>query len=152
MQQLCLPSRPPVLISRILLLYRLQAPFGLGVCVPAPRFAQSTRQARQLDLLHVLQGFVLGVLQEISLALRMHRQTCGRESGVTHNTQDRRQQYCSCVSALLLSQVLSQIPSFHQECQSLGRDQSSFCTPTPSSLSKAAASTVGRVSRTRSLW
>lgn len=73
MWQLCLSSQSPILISGILLLYCLQAPFCLGICLPTPSFAQSTRQARQLDLLHVLQGFVLGVLQEISLALGMHR-------------------------------------------------------------------------------
>lgn len=73
MWQLCLSSQPPILISSVLLLYCLQAPFCLGICLPAPSFAQSARQARQLDLLHVLQGFVLGVLQEISLALGMHR-------------------------------------------------------------------------------
>lgn len=73
MRQLCLSSQPPILISSIPLLYCLQAPFCLGIRLPAPSFAQSTRQACQLDLLHVLQGFVLGVLQEISLALGMHR-------------------------------------------------------------------------------
>lgn len=73
MRQLCLSSQPPILISSILLLYCLQAPFCLGIRLPAPSFAQSARQACQLDLLHVLQGFVLGVLQEISLALGMHR-------------------------------------------------------------------------------
>lgn len=73
MWQLCLSSQPPILISSVLLLYCLQAPFCLGICLPAPSFAQSARQARQLDLLHVLQGFILGVLQEISLALGMHR-------------------------------------------------------------------------------
>lgn len=47
--------------------------------MPASSFAQSAGQAGQLDLLHVLQGFILGVLQEVTLALRTHRQT-GRES------------------------------------------------------------------------
>lgn len=73
MQQLCLSSQPPILISSILLLYCLQAAFCLGIRLPTSSFAQSTRQARQLDLLHVLQGFVLGILQEISLALGMYR-------------------------------------------------------------------------------
>lgn len=79
MRQFCLWSQPPILISCILLLYCLQAPFWLCICMPASSFAQSAGQAGQLDLLHVLQGFILGVLQEVTLALRTHRQT-GRES------------------------------------------------------------------------
>lgn len=77
--------------------------------MPAARFAQSAGQARQLDLLHVLQGFILGVLQEISLALRMHRQTRRRESGIAHIAQDQKWQFCTSVSVILFSAV-KQVP------------------------------------------
>jgi len=93
MRQLCLSSQPPVLVSGVLLLYRFQAPLGLGVSVPAASPAQPARQARQLDLLHVLQGFALGVLQEVPLALRMHRQTGGTVRGRVHQ-QPRSEPPC----------------------------------------------------------
>lgn len=123
--------------------------------MPTSSFAQSARQARQLDLLHVLQGFVLGVLQEISLALRMQRQTRRRESGITHIARDRQRQYCSCVSDILFGAVEQvQGPISNPFCLLVntspgGRDQSPFCSSVPSSAGKSAASKSGQGERDR---
>lgn len=114
MRQFCLWSQPPILISCILLLYCFQAPFWLCICMPASSFAQSAGQAGQLDLLHVLQGFILGVLQEVTLALRTHRQT-GRVRDHAHCLGPKARTPLSCLLNCSVpwnvTQVLFQIPS-----------------------------------------
>lgn len=65
-----LRSQLPILLAALLLLDGFQAAFALGFCSTAGCFAKSTGQARQLDLLHVFYSFILGILQQISLALQ----------------------------------------------------------------------------------
>lgn len=152
MWQLCLASQPPVLISGILLLYCLQAPFWLGIRLPTSSFAQSARQARQLDLLHVLQGFVLGVLQEVSLALRMQTDTQETVRDRTHRSGPKAAILLSCVCHTVRchgpgprSCLKSPLPPVNASLW--GRDWSPFGSPAPSSARKAAASTVGQAPR-----
>lgn len=70
MRACALPSSQlPVLLTTFLLLYCFQAALALGLCATARAFTQSTRQTGQLDLFHVLYGFILGILQQVSLSL-----------------------------------------------------------------------------------
>lgn len=131
MRQFCLWSQPPILISCILLLYCFQAPFWLCICMPASSFAQSAGQAGQLDLLHVLQGFILGVLQEVTLALRTHRQT-GRVRDHAHCLGPKARTPLSCLLNCSVpwnvTQVLFQIPSAPPSAPLSGRDWSPLCS------------------------
>lgn len=93
----------------------------------ASSFAQSAGQTGQLDLLHVLQGFILGVLQEVTLALRMHTQT-GRESQGSHTLLGTKSKNTTLMCLLNCSvpwnvtQVLFQIPSAPLNATLSGRD------------------------------
>lgn len=66
-------SQLPVLLTTVLLLYCFQAALALGFSTTAGGFTQSTRQAGQLDLLHVFYSFILGILQQVSLSLQTGR-------------------------------------------------------------------------------
>lgn len=66
-------SQLPILLATFLLLYCFQAALALGLGTTARAFTQSTRQTGQLDLLHVLYSFILGVLQQVSLSLQTAR-------------------------------------------------------------------------------
>ena len=66
-------SQPPIVLTALLLLYGLQAALTLHLSTTAGSFTEAARQARQLDLLHVFYGFILGVLQQVSLALQTSR-------------------------------------------------------------------------------
>lgn len=46
-------SQLPILLTTLLLLYGFQAALALGLGTTAGSLAEPTRQARQLDLLHV---------------------------------------------------------------------------------------------------
>lgn len=68
-------SQLPILLTTFLLLYCFQAALALGLSTTARAFAQSTRQTGQLDLLHVLYRFILGILQQVSLSLQTGRKS-----------------------------------------------------------------------------
>lgn len=134
MRQFCLWSQPPILISCILLLYCFQAPFWLCICMPASSFAQSAGQAGQLDLLHVLQGFILGVLQEVTLALRTHRQTGSQGSCTLLGTKSKN---TTLVSAELFGTM---------ECDP-GPVSNPLCPPPPPLVEGTEAPCAARLTR-----